>query len=390
MSVSVSIIVPCYNVAAYLDQCMESLAGQSMEDIEIICVNDGSSDHTAEILREWRDRDGRVRVIDRKNSGVSAARNSGMEAAAGKYIGFVDPDDVVERNMFRRLFDAAVEKDADVAVCGYHEFCDRGGMDMPESGWSPSAGFFPEEKAERFRRGTPWSRCAGTVWNKLIRRKLLEENGVRFVPGLRQGEDLYFCLMLLTVAPRLLILPDRLYHYRRERPGSASCGRDPRLGDFRMDLMGMESLARFWGERGLLDSPAAFGLVDYCMELMRRHFIMKEGAFFKASPERPGSSAFRLEKVAGTGGRGERPSQSGPVGPGFLPPSAGLPPPEQFFLCPAFPPDVVPQGAPGGLLYPEKAPDEVKRGRFPPLSLLFRRRMGLRKGGILPASYRPV
>lgn len=128
MSVSVSIIVPCYNVAAYLDQCMESLAGQSMEDIEIICVNDGSSDHTAEILREWRDRDGRVRVIDRKNSGVSAARNSGMEEAAGKYIGFVDPDDVVERNMFRRLFDAAVEKDADVAVCGYHEFCDRGGI----------------------------------------------------------------------------------------------------------------------------------------------------------------------------------------------------------------------------------------------------------------------
>lgn len=109
MSVSVSIIVPCYNVAAYLDQCMESLAGQSMEDIEIICVNDGSSDHTAEILREWRDRDGRVRVIDRKNSGVSAARNSGMEEAAGKYIGFVDPDDVVERNMFRRLFDATAE-----------------------------------------------------------------------------------------------------------------------------------------------------------------------------------------------------------------------------------------------------------------------------------------
>ena len=182
MSVSVSIIVPCYNVAAYLDQCMESLAGQSMEDIEIICVNDGSSDRTAEILREWRNRDGRVRVIDRKNSGVSAARNSGMEAAAGKYIGFVDPDDVVERNMFRRLFDAAVEKDADVAVCGYHEFCDRRGMDMPESGWSPSAGFFPEEKAERFRRGTPWSRCAGTVWNKLIRRELLEENGLRFIP----------------------------------------------------------------------------------------------------------------------------------------------------------------------------------------------------------------
>lgn len=250
MSVSVSIIVPCYNVAAYLDQCMESLTGQSMKDIEIICVNDGSSDCTAEILREWRNRDRRVRIIDQKNSGVSAARNSGMAAAAGTYIGFVDPDDMVERNMFQRLVTAAAEKEA-----------------------------------ERFRRGTPWSRCAGTVWNKLIRRELLEENGLRFVPGLSQGEDLYFCLMLLTFAPRLLILPDQLYHYRRERPGSSSCGRDPRLGDFRMDLMGMEALARFWGERGLLDSPAAFGLVDYCMELMRRHFIMKEGAFFRASPE---------------------------------------------------------------------------------------------------------
>lgn len=242
MSVSVSIIVPCYNVAAYLDQCMESLTGQSMKDIEIICVNDGSSDCTAEILREWRNRDRRVRIIDQKNSGVSAARNSGMAAAAGTYIGFVDPDDMVERNMFQRLVTAAAEKEADVAVCGYHEFCDCGDMDMPERGWSPSAGFFPEEKAERFRRGTPWSRCAGTVWNKLIRRELLEENGLRFVPGLSQG-------------------------------------------DFRMDLMGMEALARFWGERGLLDSPAAFGLVDYCMELMRRHFIMKEGAFFRASPE---------------------------------------------------------------------------------------------------------
>lgn len=254
MSVSVSIIVPCYNVAAYLDQCMESLTGQSMEDIEIICVNDGSSDHTAEILRGWRNRDGRVRIIDQKNSGVSVARNSGMEAAVGEYIGFVDPDDMVERNMFQRLFTAAAEKDADVAVCGYHEFCDCGDVDMPESGESPSAGFFPEEKAEQFRRGTPWSRCAGTVWNKLIRRKLLEENGLRFVPGLRQGEDLYFCLMLLTFAPRLLTIPDRLYHYRRERPGSSSCGRDPRLADFRMDLMG-------------------------------RHFILKEGAFFRVSPE---------------------------------------------------------------------------------------------------------
>lgn len=144
MSVSVSIIVPCYNVAAYLDQCMESLTGQSMEDIEIICVNDGSSDRTAEILREWRNRDRRVRIIDQKNSGVSAARNSGMAAAAGTYIGFVDPDDMVERNMFQRLVTAAAEKEADVAVCGYHDFCSA----APD----PSRPFVPlPEGTPRFR-----------------------------------------------------------------------------------------------------------------------------------------------------------------------------------------------------------------------------------------------
>ena len=91
--------------------------------------------------------------------------------------------------------------------------------------------------------------------------------------------------MLLPFAPRLRTLSDRLYHYRRERPGSATYGRDLLLGDFRMDLLGMDRVARFWQRHGLLDSPAVFGLVDYYMEFIRRHFIMKEGAFFKASPE---------------------------------------------------------------------------------------------------------
>ena len=358
MSVSVSIIVPCYNVAAYLDQCMESLAGQSMEDIEIICVNDGSSDCTAEILREWRNRDRRVRIIDQKNSGVSAARNSGMAAAAGTYIGFVDPDDMVERNMFQRLVTAAAEKEADVAVCGYHEFCDCGDMDMPERGWSPSAGFFPEEKAERFRRGTPWSRCAGTV-KQVDPQEAAGRKRCAFRSRIAPGGGFVFlfdavdcCSAAPDPSRPFVPLPEGTPRFRLLRAGSPPGG-----------------------------FPHGFDA---------QAFHHERGSFFQSVSGRPGSSAFRLEKVAGTGGRGERPSQSGPVGPGFLPPSAGLPPPEQFFLCPAFPPDVVPQGAPGGLLYPEKAPDEVKRGRFPPLSLLFRRRMGLRKGGILPASYRPV
>lgn len=161
----------------------------------------------------------------------------------------------------------------------------KDGVAVHEGGWSPDDEFYPEERVEQFRRGSAWCRCVGPVYNKLVRRSLVEEHSLRFVVGLKEGEDLAFLLMLLPFAPRLRTLSDRFYHYRRERPGSATYGRDLLLGDFRMDLLGMDRVARFWQRHGLLDSPAVFGLVDYYMEFIRRHFIMKEGAFFKASPE---------------------------------------------------------------------------------------------------------
>lgn len=233
MKTAVSVIVPCYNVAPYVDECMSGLAEQTLGPMEIICVDDGSTDGTLELLYRWREKDNRLRVISQSNAGVSAARNAGLDAAEGKYVGFVDP----------------------------------------------------EERVEQFRRGSAWCRCVGPVYNKLVRRSLVEEHSLRFVVGLKEGEDLAFLLMLLPFAPRLRTLSDRFYHYRRERPGSATYGRDLLLGDFRMDLLGMDRVARFWQRHGLLDSPAVFGLVDYYMEFIRRHFIMKEGAFFKASPE---------------------------------------------------------------------------------------------------------
>lgn len=283
MKTAVSVIVPCYNVEPYVDACMSGLAEQTLGPMEIICVDDGSTDGTLERLRRWREKDERLRIITQSNAGVSAARNAGLDAAEGKYVGFVDPDDRVEPGMFSRLLAGAEENGADAVVCGYREFVERDGAVVQEGGWSPEDEFYAEEKVERFRRGSPWCRCVGPVYNKLIRRNLLEEHSLRFVVGLKEGEDLAFLLMLLPFAPRLLTLSDRPYHYRRERPGSATYGRDLLLGDFRMDLMGMDRVARFWRRHGLLDSPALFGLVDYYMEFIRRHFIMKEGAFFKAS-----------------------------------------------------------------------------------------------------------
>ena len=337
MKTAVSVIVPCYNVAPYVDECMSGLAEQTLGPMEIICVDDGSTDGTLELLYRWREKDNRLRVISQSNAGVSAARNAGLDAAEGKYVGFVDPDDRVDRRMFSRLLGAAEKNDADVVVCGCREFVEKDGVVVHEGGWSPDDEFYPEERVEQFRRGSAWCRCVGPVYNKLVRRSLVEEHSLRFVVGLKEGEDLAFLLMLLPFAPRLrtlsdrfyhyrrerpgsatylveehslrfvvglkegedlafllMLLPfaprlrtlsDRFYHYRRERPGSATYGRDLLLGDFRMDLLGMDRVARFWQRHGLLDSPAVFGLVDYYMEFIRRHFIMKEGAFFKASPE---------------------------------------------------------------------------------------------------------
>ena len=110
MSAAVSIIVPCYNVAPYLDKCMESLTLQTLGDLEIISVNDGSGDDTPAILRAWAERDGRIRVVDRENGGLSAARNTGMALAGGEYIGFVDPDDYVEHSMYGRLLERPAER----------------------------------------------------------------------------------------------------------------------------------------------------------------------------------------------------------------------------------------------------------------------------------------
>lgn len=187
MKTAVSVIVPCYNVAPYVDECMSGLAEQTLGPMEIICVDDGSTDGTLELLYRWREKDNRLRVISQSNAGVSAARNAGLDAAEGKYVGFVDPDDRVDRRMFSRLLGAAEKNDADVVVCGCREFVEKDGVVVHEGGWSPDDEFYPEERVEQFRRGSAWCRCVGPVYNKLVRRSLVEEHSLRFVVGLKEG-----------------------------------------------------------------------------------------------------------------------------------------------------------------------------------------------------------
>ena len=118
----ISVIVPVYNVKDYLNECVESIVNQSYAALEIILVDDGSTDGSAEICDNWLKRDSRIRVIHKENGGLSDARNAGMSIATGEYVGFVDGDDKIAKEMYCRLHDLMVEKQADMVCCNHLRF----------------------------------------------------------------------------------------------------------------------------------------------------------------------------------------------------------------------------------------------------------------------------
>ena len=117
--VKVSIILPIYNVGVYLERSIESVRNQTLQEIEIILVNDGSEDESLKICKEYEKKDKRIKVIDKLNGGVSSARNAGLKIASGEYIAFLDPDDYVEMNMYENMYNKIMENNSDMCVCNY-------------------------------------------------------------------------------------------------------------------------------------------------------------------------------------------------------------------------------------------------------------------------------
>ena len=118
----VSVLVPVYNVEKYLPRCLESILQQTLSDIEVICVNDGSTDQSAQILENYAEIDKRIIVITKENGGLPSARNAALNKACGKYIGFVDSDDYIQPDMFEKLVNTAEKKSSDIVICGANIF----------------------------------------------------------------------------------------------------------------------------------------------------------------------------------------------------------------------------------------------------------------------------
>ena len=178
---AVSVLVPCYNVEKYICQCMDSIVNQTLADMEIICLNDGSTDGTLAILQEYAAKDSRVRIIDKPNSGYGDSMNKGLEAATGEYIGIVESDDWAEADMFESLYALAKEHDCDMVKSAYNFY-----WSTPKEKRTLCA--VPGEFANRLLKNeehADFSRIAPSIWSGIYRRAMLERYDIRFLntPG---------------------------------------------------------------------------------------------------------------------------------------------------------------------------------------------------------------
>lgn len=199
----VSIIVPVYNVERYLGQCLESLASQTLNEIEIIVINDGSTDASWTIIQDYANRDSRIFPLNQSNTGVALARKRGVLQAHGEYVGFVDSDDWVDNNMFLRLYTVAKKEDADAVECNKHG--------DPPTAWD---GVFSRTEF-RERIAKPHLLCgreASLPWNRIYRNTELLKKFDYGPPPLY--EDYLFNLQFFHHVKKYVKLPDCLYHYR--------------------------------------------------------------------------------------------------------------------------------------------------------------------------------
>ena len=220
-----SIIVPIYNAAIDLVPCMESIHRQKYQNLEIILVNDGSSDSSLEICRMYARLDPRIIIIDKANSGVSDTRNAAIERATGKYLQFVDADDYLDLNATRLLVEAAEENEADLVIASYCSV--QQGENMQVFSFLPPDTLMDKPAFARHLMEEPASSYYGVMWNKLYRRDLVMQHHIRCSEEISWSEDMLFNLEYIRYAERFFALRTPVYYYVRRRRGSLTSSVSP-------------------------------------------------------------------------------------------------------------------------------------------------------------------
>lgn len=211
-----SIIVPIYNVEKYLKDCLESILVQTFNDFEIILVNDGSTDKSGEICDEYSKKDTRVKVIHKNNGGVSSARNIGLKNALGKYIAFVDPDDMIDKNMYEIMMNVSIKDDVDIVVCQIKTINTNLQTESISQIWEKAN--IKLNKIDIKKRLIPDILTKGqysiaSSSNKIYKINLLKGTNIRFNEEMSHGEDARFNLLLLQEAESIEFIDKPLYKY---------------------------------------------------------------------------------------------------------------------------------------------------------------------------------
>lgn len=193
----VSIIVPVYNVEDYIEKCLNSLINQTLRDIQIIIVNDGSTDKSKDIIQKYLD-DDRILYLEKENGGLSDARNYGIPYATGDYIGFIDSDDFIEYDMYEKMYNKAIEENSDMVECDFYwEYTNKKKEDI---------GVLYDNKKEALIKARV------VAWNKIIKKEILNKTKIIFPKGLRY-EDIEFTYKIIPHLEKISFVKEPLVHY---------------------------------------------------------------------------------------------------------------------------------------------------------------------------------
>ena len=213
--IKVSVIIPVYNTEKYLKQCLDSVCAQTLQEIEIICVDDGSTDSSPDILKDYASKDSRMRILKQKNQFAGAARNNGMKHAKGKYLMFWDADDFFEPDALQKMYNRMSEMDADVCICKANNYYTASDT-LVHTDVLLNMKYVPDSDVFSFQTmGDDFFRFTSmAIWNKMVRREFLFKHEIEF-PTLRNSEDVYFTAVELYLAERITVVDEYLVNYRK-------------------------------------------------------------------------------------------------------------------------------------------------------------------------------
>lgn len=231
----VSVIVPVYNVENYIRKCLESLVEQTLEEIEIIIVNDGTKDNSMSIIKEFADKyPQKIVILEKENGGLSDARNYAIPHAKGEYIAFLDSDDYIEKNMYQDMYEIAKKEKSDMVECDFYwEYPHKTKTDIGEIYQGK------KQMLEKIRV---------VAWNKLIKRKILQETKIRFPVGYHY-EDVEFTYQLIPYLEKVSFLKKPCIHYI-QREGSISNSQNERTKEI-FDIL--ENVINFYKQKGIYE-----------------------------------------------------------------------------------------------------------------------------------------